>query len=291
MAQKDDAVIVAAVGYLFTNTPGATSPTPSELADIDPLTFGAQVQEIKLTSGTATGGTYSVNGVGDTPVDVDWDATAAEVQAALESLDSIGVGNVTVTGTALSSGYLAKFIGTLQGVSLTALVLDDTDLTGTLPVLPASATVSTAASWSTVGHTSRDDMPEFGFDGGDTKVTGTWQKKRLREIATGDPVADFVTVKLEQWDRNTLELYFGADSASTAGVFGVSGEFTPVEKALLMLIVDGDETIGFYAAKASWKRDDSINLPVDDLSSLPVKATFLNLGTHRLYDWISEDLF
>jgi hypothetical protein len=134
-------------------------------------------------------------------------------------------------------------------------------------------------------------MPEFAFDGGNTEIKGTWQKKRLREIATGDPVADSVTIKLSQWDKTTLELYFGADSAATTGVFGVSGDFAPIEKALLVVIVDGTVRVGFYSPKASIKRDDSVQLPVDDFATLPVKATFLNLGSRRLYDWISADLF
>ena len=142
-----------------------------------------------------------------------------------------------------------------------------------------------------MGHTSRDDMPEFGFDGGDTTVKGTWQKKRLREVATGDPLADHLSVHLEQWDRNSLELYYGEDAANTDGIFGVSGDFNPIECAFLVIIVDGDARIAFYAPKASVKRDDSINIPVDEFSTLPVKATFLDLPGHRLYDWISEALF
>lgn len=148
----------------------------------------------------------------------------------------------------------------------------------------------TSGEWEQVGHTSRDDMPEFGFDGGDKEVKGTWQKKRLREIATGDPVADSVTIKLEQFDKSALELYYGEDSAAVDGEFAVSGEFNPVEKAVLMVIVDGSIRIGFYAAKASIGRDDSIDMPVDDFTGFPVKATFLDHPGNPLYKWISRAL-
>jgi hypothetical protein len=100
-----------------------------------------------------------------------------------------------------------------------------------------------------------------------------------------------VTIKLSQWDKTSLELYYGPDSAATTGVFGVSGDFAPIEKALLIIIVDGDVRLGFYSPKSSIKRDDSVELPVDEFATLPVKATFLNLGANRLYDWISETLF
>lgn len=160
-----------------------------------------------------------------------------------------------------------------------------------LAALDLTTFASLHVDWAQVGHTSRDDMPEFGFTGGDTTVKGTWQKKRLREIATGDPVADFVKITLEQFDSASLALYYGADAAATPGVFGVDGNFTPVEAALLVIIVDGDVVLGFYSAKASIKRDDSINLPVDDFAGLPIKATFLDHPGFRLYDWINEDLF
>jgi hypothetical protein len=291
MAQNDNAVVVAAQGYVFTNTPGALAPTPAELAALDPETFGAQVQTVAVT-GAPTGGSFTVkNAVGDTPAEVPFNATKDQLRAAVESLESVGAGNADVSGTSLSAGYEVSFIGTLQGSALPALTIDDAGLIGgTSP--EATATITKAPNgWNSLGHTSRDDMPEFGFDGGDTSVKGSWQKKRLREVATGDPVADFVNLNLEQWDKPTLELYYGEDAAGTPGVFGVSGEFIPLEKALLIILVDGPAKIGFYAAKASVKRTDSINLPIDDLASLPVKATFLNLGTHRLYDWINEDLF
>lgn len=288
MALKDNAVVTAALGYVFVHdTVGTAAPTPTELDDLDPLLFGCQVLTLKLSSGTAASGTFTVTVGGSATTALPYNASATVVQTALEALATVGVGNVTVTGTSLvSPGFDITWVETLQGAAPTTTA-DGALLVGSTPVL--GVTVKTAANgWKNIGHTSRDDMPEFGFDGGDTEVKGTWQRKRLREVASGDPVADSVTIKLEQWDTTTLELYFGEDSASTPGVFGVSGEFVPVEKAFLILIIDGTARIGFYAPKASIKRDDSIELPVDEFSSLPVKATFLNLGARRLYDWISQ---
>lgn len=148
----------------------------------------------------------------------------------------------------------------------------------------------TPTTWTLVGHTSRNDMPEFGFDGGDTEVKGTWQKKKLKEVQTSDLV-DSVTIQLQQFDEDALALYYGANASAEEGEFGVSGTFTPVEKAFLVIIEDGTTRIGFHASKASIKRDDAIDLPVDDFASLPIKATFLNHSTDPLFKWINEDLF
>ncbi|MDV6975338.1 phage tail tube protein [Mycobacterium intracellulare] len=288
MALIDEAVINAAVGYVFRAPVGTAKPTPDELDSVDPERFGCQVLNVKV-SGSPT--TYKLKqGATDTTADLDLAASADAVTSALEALPSIGAGNVIVEGVSAgdAAGLTITVSGALQSKTLT---LTGTATGGTSPAVDVEV-VKAPNGWRNVGHTSRDDMPEFGFDGGDTEVKGTWQKKRLREIATGDPVADSVTINLSQWDADSLELYYGEDAAPDEdGVFGVSGDFEPIECAVLIIIVDGSVRIGFYAPKASVKRDDSVNLPVDDLASLPIKVTFLNLGARRLYDWISKALF
>lgn len=149
----------------------------------------------------------------------------------------------------------------------------------------------TPATWTVLGHTSRNDMPEFGFDGGDSEVKGTWQRKKLREVTTEEPV-DYLTLFLSQFDEDALELYYGANASTTRGLFSVAGAGNPVvEKALFVVIEDGTFRLGFHASKASIKRDDAIQLPVDDLASLPIKATFLQHNANPLFSWIQNDLF
>jgi hypothetical protein len=288
MAINDDAVITAAVGYVFVGNVGNARPTPAEIETIDPALFGALVHELKI-SGTPTGGTFTITVGTDTTTALAYNASAAVIQAALEALDSVGTGNVTVTGTSLTAGLDVAWIGRLQGSTVTPTSTDTLTGTGT----PASGfTVKTALNgWKSIGHTSREDMPEFGFDGGDKEVKGTWQKAQLREVET-DPVVDFLTLFLHQFDTDTFELYYGADASATPGVFGVSGSTTaPVEKAFLIIVVDGPARVGFYAPKASIRRDDAIQMPVDEFAALPIRATWLKHGTSNLFEWINEDMF
>lgn len=287
MALNDDAVIVAAVGYVFVATPGTASPTPTELEGIDPLSFGSQSQRFKVT-GSPTSFTILVGGVATASLLPT--ATAAQVQAAIEAVDSVGAGNTIVTGVspADTGGITVTWIGPLQGKVLA--LTEGTYVAGTTPTTIITQTVA-VNGWDNIGHTSRGSMPEFGFDGGKLEMKGTWQRMRLREVQTGNPVEDSVKVSLEQWDEDSLELYFGTNAADTDGIFGVDGSDQPVEKAFLVVIIDGDAKLGFYASLASITRDAAIKLPIDDFASLPIKATFLNLGNRRLYDWISLDLF
>lgn len=145
--------------------------------------------------------------------------------------------------------------------------------------------------WENIGHTSRDELPEFGFDGGDSEVKGTWQNASLREVVT-EVASDYVIFNVHQFDDNALGLYYGAENASdTPGVFGVANAPTgTVNRALLIVIIDGDVNLGFHASRVSIKRDDSIELASDEFAYMPLRATFVkNTGSPFLFSWISED--
>lgn len=144
--------------------------------------------------------------------------------------------------------------------------------------------------WASVGHTSRGTLPEFGFEGDESEVVGSWQKKKLREITTEDPI-DYLTVVMHQFDEDALSLYYGPNASFTPGEFGVrTGQVN--EKAMLVVIEDGDMRLGHYAGKTSVKRDDAIDLPIDGLAALPVRFTYLDPDDGSVsFKWINEDLF
>lgn len=285
MALDDDAVITAAVGYIYTNTVGTVRPTLAEIDDFDPETFGAQVLNLQVT-GTPTSYTLKI-GSGSPTSAIPLASGASVVQAALETLTEVGVGNVLVSGTsAVAPGLTVTWVGEKLGATL---ALNGTGTGGTSPSV--DVTVETAPNgWKMTGHTARDDLPEFGKDGGDTEVQGTWQNKALRETLSGDPRVDFVTAILEQFDRGNLELYYGEDDSNEDGVFNVEGDFKPVERALLIVIVDGDASVGFHASKTSIRGDDSIAMDTDSFVGFPVRMTFLKMGARKLFSWISDKL-
>jgi hypothetical protein len=290
VALNDDALFTAAKGYIYVAPVGTAAPAPSAITAFDPDVTGSEVQTITIT-GTPTGGDFTLTFGGDETAAIAYNATAAAVQAALEALDSIGSGNVSCAGGPLpGSPVTVAFKGKLASTD-TALLTDTEALTGgTTPTV--TVTTSTAPwAWSMLGHTSREDLPEFGFDGGDTETRGTWQNSAVKQVITNTTV-DSVTFKLHQFDEQGLELYYGsANASSTPGEFSVGDAATAgVEKALLIVIVDGDAKIAFHAQRSSILRDDSVSIAVDEFSSLPLKATFLKNGTANLFSWISEDV-
>lgn len=291
MPQNDAAVLNAAVGYVYVAPVGTAAPTPAALKLINPDTYGAQVQTVKIT-GAPTGGTFTLTVGAQTTAAIPYNATTAQVKAALELLTSVGAGNVIVTGTLISDASGFDVAWALAKAAVSQTITSAASLTGGTTPAVAITLKSAFAGWKSVGHTSRGTLPEFGFDGDSTEVRGSWQKKKLREIQTDDPI-DYLSVVLHQFDKDALALYYGANAAATAGVFGVTSasQNANLEQAGLVIIQDGTTRLGFHFSKAAVKRDDKIELPIDDLASLPLKFTFLDYGSELLFSWINEDLF
>lgn len=102
------------------------SVTTGALADANPA--ANEVQTVTIT-GSPTGGTFDLTFGGQTASGIAHNAAASVVQAALEALSSIGVGNVVVSGSA-GGPYTVTFINDLGKQPIAAMTKDATSLTG-----------------------------------------------------------------------------------------------------------------------------------------------------------------
>ena len=150
----------------------------------------------------------------------------------------------------------------------------------------------TIASYETVGHTARDELPVFGYEGGETETRGTWQAEVIRTVQTEAP-SDYVTFNVHQFDEANLNFYYGSENVSAeTGVYSVnSSGVNAVQRALLVIIVDGDFRLGFHASKVDIRREDSIELAVDEFAYMPLRATLLKSDTagKPLFSWINVE--
>jgi len=176
------------------------------------------------------------------------------------------------------------------------------DVADAVAPTPAEIKVFNAADglgtgWRDVGHTSREELPEFGFDGGETETRGTWQNAALRTVVP-EAAVDYVVVQLHQFDDEALELYYGVPNASEdPGQFSVAEASTQApERALCIVIEDGENHMALYAPRVSAAREDSITMAVDEFAALPIRFTFLKRDpdqdgtTYPLFTWINEDV-
>lgn len=98
----------------------------------------------------ATGGTFTVTVNGKTTGNLAYNATAAQVQAAVAALSTVvtnGATNVTVTGT--PTLFTLSFTGSAAGRALT-VTANGTGLTGTTPAVAVNQTQAAAAAYTAV---------------------------------------------------------------------------------------------------------------------------------------------
>lgn len=109
-----------------------------------------EVQTVTIT-GTPTGGTFTLTLDGDTTTAIAFNASAADVRAALEALDSVGVGNVKVTGSA-GGPYSVTFRNDLAGQNVPTMTKTASLTGGTSPdVAITTPTAGVADTWALLG--------------------------------------------------------------------------------------------------------------------------------------------
>lgn len=100
--------------------------------DDQTLTASQTSNEIQKIIVTADAGTYTITFSGQTTADIDFDATASELEEILTDLSNIPVGGVNVTGgpgdDTGSAPYFIEFTGTLGGANQAEVTTDVTNL-------------------------------------------------------------------------------------------------------------------------------------------------------------------
>jgi hypothetical protein len=103
-----------------------------------------------LSQSSATGGTFTLTfgfGTVYTTAPIAYNASAAQVQSALQALPNIGAGNVTCTGGALgSAGVVCTFAGALAGQPQPTLAVNQAGLTGSGAAVSVTHTTNGVAS-------------------------------------------------------------------------------------------------------------------------------------------------
>lgn len=135
-----------------THYPNGYVPSGTVLAKLDSGLYGPyspstnEIQQIAIT-GAPTGGTFTLTWDGQTTAAIAYNATAADVQTALEALSNIDAGDVVAAGGALpATPVTVTFQGQYAGSNVAAMTADDAGLTG-------GSTPEVAITTSTAGGT------------------------------------------------------------------------------------------------------------------------------------------
>jgi len=101
-------------------------------------------QSVTLTG--ATGGNFTLTFDTQTTGNILYDASAANVQTALEGLSNIAAGDVVVTGSA-GGPWLVEFQGQYVDTDVALMIATDVDLTGTTPLVDCVLVNAGGTTW------------------------------------------------------------------------------------------------------------------------------------------------
>lgn len=123
---------------------------------------GTPADEVQTIAIDATGGTFTVTfafegKTGTTPA-IAWNASAAALQAAVEALDSIGTGNVSVTK--LSNTFTITFIGYLAKANMPAFTTNAAALTGGAGTAVVATTTPGSNKYHAATRSTDDQLPK-----------------------------------------------------------------------------------------------------------------------------------
>lgn len=137
------------------------------------------------------------------------------------------------------------------------------------------------AGWDNLGHTDLEDVIAFASEGGEATSLGTLQKRTLR--TTYSNRIDTFTFNLQQFDEDSLKLYYGSNMAEldTGSIWQTVPDSPEITvRAFLAIFTDGAKRFGIYAPAAEIYRADDAEFTSDELAGLPIQVKPLNHSTN-----------
>lgn len=115
-------------------------------------TLTDEVQQLVIT-GTPTGGTFTLTYAGQTTATIAYNASAADVQAALQALSNIADADVQCYGSGLPDGTITiHFSAALGATNVAAITSTDSLTGGSTPATAISTLQAGAASYTTIAQ-------------------------------------------------------------------------------------------------------------------------------------------
>ena len=208
-----------------------------------------EIQTIDLLN-SPTGGTFTATFDGQTTGNIAYNASAATVEAALEALSNITVGDLTTTGGSLPGTPVSvEFGGSLAETNLTELTIDPTNLTGGPSIAISTPTPGVAP----VGF----DLSSPSYDSKSYNPTEVVGNNRQMRIVNSGTKAHFIggsgTRICYQYSIGTL------DDISTCSYDSISQSFGTTDLVDFVWNPSGSKLFQLYGSACTVKRKTTSN--------------------------------
>lgn len=125
--------------------------------------------------------------------------------------------------------------------------------------------------WTSLGHTSTENMISFTTDGGDATVLNTWLQDAVRTIYAATNWS--LGINALQMDKPTLDLAFNGAVDAEDGGYIIPAANGGLENALFVLAKDTTASLGFYIPNTSTKLGDSPVFDTENFTELPLLSS------------------
>jgi hypothetical protein len=141
------------------------------------------------------------------------------------------------------------------------------------PLAAFSLTGPAPAGWDNIGHTSKDNPPEFTRDGGEPNLQSSWLQDGVAAIY--GPTTWKLSFKPIQLTREIFDLGFGGVINGADGSYIVPNSTTGMDRALFLLCTDGSGSLGFYMPNTSTTLEEAPKLDIEKFIEVPLTSSIL----------------
>lgn len=140
---------------------------------------------------------------------------------------------------------------------------------------PAAATTFTG--WNLIGGTSTENMVSFDKDGGDATQLGIWEQDAV--YTTYEATTLSVSISGVRAYKETFELAFPGGAWDEATKSYKVGDIGTVEKAVFIVMLDGQKRAGFYMPRVSISVGDMPELDTEKFLEFQMTGQILTSST------------
>lgn len=137
------------------------------------------------------------------------------------------------------------------------------------------------------GHTSLDNDTSPTYDGGDVTTRGSRQNALLRQ--TQATITEGMQINSIQVTKDTFDTYYGAGTHA-AGTFDAPDSRNAIEKAVLIVYLDGARRVAEYHPRASMTSQGAIVNANDGWLEFPIQMTWLKQSGQPVTRWYADSL-
>ena len=152
-----------------------------------------------------------------------------------------------------------------------------------LPADPLTAFTLTGpapASWSNLGHTSKQNTIAFSKEGGEPTTLDTFLSDAVEVIHSA--VSWSLSIAALQFDQTVLDLAFNGDWDDTTDGYIVPTSPAPVGAGLFLLFQGRASKLGFWIPNTTVTLGEAPSVDPENFMELPLSASILGAATNRI---------